>query len=127
MMGMEDPKLAGLTLRGVPLRAFFKPTRETYEAHRLLRRGPRKALARLGFPVDPPLEDWIGWYRGPLMPFAAATLGPGCHLSEYLAVPAMQRLCAQADVYMLGKLLSAELTLRLLRSGWQDPANGVPA
>lgn len=116
----SDPALGRLRLRGVPLSAFSSGSRFFYESARIIRRGPRKVIARFGLDVDSPLEDWSGWYRSILGAWSSNVLDDHSYLSQYLDVPSMATLAQRGDVYWLGKLLTAEIVMRLIMNGWNS-------
>ena len=108
-------KLRNIPYRGMPIRVFARGNKFAYHLHRGYRK--LKAVAanhRMAYG-----ENWRHWYRTALSSEIDLLLGDQCRLREYVGGDFIRQSIAAADVHWLGKLATAELTLRYLENGWQ--------
>ena len=114
----RSPHYSRAPVKGASAAAYARGNRIFYRLERLLRRGPGW-LARFGQKrTKPLLEDWEGWFAGVLADEIQHLLGPEARLSAYLQPEALTRVLNSGDLQWTGKLVTAEIVLRLMENGW---------
>lgn len=124
-----NPRLARTFIQDRPLSAFASGSPAWYllasawsKVTRPLR-GSRPASAM------PPPEDWQRWFRGPLAPLVHRLLGDGPRIAAWLRPEFVRATIERGEPRAVGRLLSAEILLRLIENGWrrEDLLEGLPS
>ncbi len=63
-------------------------------------------------------EDWRLWYRTVMKEELARLLGDDSRMRAYVSGEFIDRAIADSDVHWIGKLITAEHTLRLIENRW---------
>ncbi len=113
---------ASKTLSRIPYRqlsidAFSKNDPVSYQLARAGRKIRRVVTRRTASPG----ETWSDWYRTPGMDAEIrALLGNESRIRDYVGGRFVDRIVASTDVHWIGKLMTAEHTLRLVENGWRE-------
>ena len=71
-------------------------------------------------PYVPPLEDWSSWLFASNREFVTHMLdAPDTRITRYISQDAVRRLVQSQNLHLVGKLLTVEMILRLMRNQWQ--------
>jgi asparagine synthetase B (glutamine-hydrolysing) len=115
---MRNPDFRRVPLRGLPLSVFASGNPTLYKTARLAYRlGPwlKKKISRKTYS---PLEDWRKWYAETLRDEVDDLLGGECLLSQYVSRGFIDETVAGRQSHWLGKLVTTEILLRLIRDRW---------
>ena len=108
----------GGTVHGVSVSTWARGNRTLYRIENTLARGKRFVASGFRRPHMPGLLAWPRWLAGPAAPLCAELLGPQARLRAYLDGAFLDRFDPGTDLRLAGRLLSAELVLRLVEQGW---------
>jgi asparagine synthetase B (glutamine-hydrolysing) len=104
-----------LPYKDLPISAYASGNKAVFQAHRLLRK-LRSLVRRRSFVYS---EDWHLWYQTVMKNELGRLLGEDSRMRAYVSAEFIDRAVADADVHWLGRLITAEHTLRLIESRWQ--------
>jgi asparagine synthetase B (glutamine-hydrolysing) len=104
-----------LPYKRLPIDAYARNNKARFRAYRLLRR-LRNVVERYSFVYS---EDWPLWYRTIMKPEVQRLLGDDSRLRSYISADFIARAVSDNDVHWLGKLMTAEHTLRFIENGWR--------
>lgn len=91
-----------------------------FEVERIYNAVMRRVRHRTVAPVAPPLEDWRRWLFDENRDFLFELLkSPDTSVTDYLEPAFVDRTLERRDLRMLGKLLTVEIILRLIKTRWQ--------
>lgn len=104
-----------LPYKNLPVQVYAKGNRAYFQAHRLVRK-LRSIVTRDEFIYS---EDWQKWYRTIMKNEVQRMLGEDSRMRNYVTSEFIEKAIADADVHWIGKLMTAEYTLRLVENGWR--------
>lgn len=107
-------RLRDIPYLGIPVQAFARDNELRYLPHLFARKFA--TLMKGGKYV--PFENWKQWYQTVVHEEVNTLLGNDCRLAEYISPEFVQKTLSGNDVHWLGKLLTAEIALRLFENGW---------
>jgi len=113
-----SPHYAGAPVKGASPSVYAQSNRLLYRLERSLRRGPGWLVGLGRNRSRPPLEDWDGWTANILADEIQHLLGPEARLSTFLQPQALNSAINSGDLQWKGKLVTAEILLRLIENGW---------
>jgi len=91
-----------------------------YRLDRIYRGVKRRIMSRSLSPYDPPLENWQAWFFDENRSFVDGLLRSSNTLvTDYLDPTFVDTTIAKRELRMLGKLLTTEIILRLIKTRWQ--------
>ena len=64
-------------------------------------------------------ENWPQWYRTVLSSEIASLFGPGCRVRDYIRGEFIEEQLRTTNIHWLGKLITIEIALRLVETGWR--------
>lgn len=111
----EHPLVAQLPYKNLPIGAYARGQRTGFQFYRLLRK-LRSVLSDSRFVHS---EDWQLWYRTVMDEEVRQLLGQSSRIRSYVSAEIVDRAISTADVHWLGKLITAEHTIRFIENGWQ--------
>jgi len=111
---LARPRMARIPLKGMPIATYARRSKSEF----LVRRAVHSLARRMSSP-EPALEDWKNWIRDPLGPEVDRILGRELRLESHLRPEFIRDVHARGDRYWIRRLISMELTLRLLENGWK--------
>ncbi|MDH3441912.1 MAG: asparagine synthase C-terminal domain-containing protein, partial [Gammaproteobacteria bacterium] len=111
----SNARLAKVPYVDLPVSVFTRKNKASYQAARVVRRlkatlSGRRRIAE---------EDWPLWYRTILAEQIDDLLGETSRVREYVRAEFIAMKRAENDIHMLGKLITAEIALRLAENGWR--------
>jgi hypothetical protein len=89
-----------------------------YNLYRIIQRGPQK-IKKVLKPFHPPLEDWSTWFDTVLDREIAKLISKESLISYYLTAGFLEEVKQKKDVHWLGKIVTAEIILRLIKNRWE--------
>jgi asparagine synthetase B (glutamine-hydrolysing) len=98
----------------LPIHAYASGKKTVFQIYRAARKA-RSVLRRHSFIYG---EDWPGWYRNAMQEEIAELLGDDSRIREYISAECIDNAVSNSDVHWLGKLITAEHTLRLIEKRW---------
>jgi hypothetical protein len=112
------------SLYQIPVRGIHPATvlagEAPYQLERAYRALIRKITAGFGASRSAPLEDWDSWLLDQNRPFVLDMLeSPETCIGDFVEPDFIGKTIRDREVRMLGKLLTFEIILRLIRSGWR--------
>lgn len=110
-----SPVVRNIPYRDLPISVFSRGNKAVYQVHR----GLRKLRTTFGWHSFVYTENWKLWYQTALNSEIQQLLGRNSRLRDYVSARFIERAIAEADVHWLGKLATAELTLRHIENGWK--------
>jgi hypothetical protein len=91
-----------------------------YQLERIYRGIKRRIQRRSFSPNEPPLENWVGWFFDDNRQFIDDLLrSPDTLVTDYVEQTFVDSTIATRKLRMLGKLLTTEIILRLIKTRWQ--------
>jgi hypothetical protein len=91
-----------------------------YQAERAYRLLERQVSSRLFSHRTAPLENWNAWLFDDNLEFVKSLLQSSETLiGEFVQLPVVDRTIQTRNIRLLGKLMTTEIILRLIKSGWQ--------
>lgn len=117
----QNPSFRSIPYLHLPIEVFAKRNPVRFQAHRLNRK--IKSLV-FGW-TRKEEEDWPLWYRTALKDEIGRLLGNDSFIREYVTDGFIKRQIEETNIHWLGKMVTAEIVLRLVDNGWQriTPAN----
>ncbi len=103
-----------LPYKDLPIGAYASGNKAAFQAYRLMRK-LRSVIRRQSFVYS---EDWRLWYRTVMKEELARLLGDDSRMRAYVSGEFIDRAIADSDVHWIGKLITAEHTLRLIENRW---------
>jgi hypothetical protein len=111
----RNPSFRGIPYLNLPIDVFSRDNPIRFQLHRLSRK--LKSIVFNKKRVKE--EDWPLWYRGILSEEVNHLLGKDCIVREYVTDEFIKQQIAETNIHWLGKLLTAEIALRLIDNGWE--------
>lgn len=103
---------------GISLRSFSKNNKFLYNVNRIVRRGPKKIISLIKPTPYSPLEDWSNWFKVILDEEINKIISEDSLISNYLTLEFLEQMKKEKNVHWLGKILAAEIILRLIKNRW---------
>jgi asparagine synthetase B (glutamine-hydrolysing) len=113
-----NKEISKFTLRGVPIYAYSTNNKFIYNLIRILWRGPAKIIGYIKHAQDVDLEDWQSWIKNPLGPEINKLLIKDSLINNYVTPKFIKEIKEMDNEHWLGKLVTAEILLRLIENGW---------
>lgn len=110
--------LSRLLIGRVPLTAFSVNNKLLYNLFRILWRSPNKIVHYIKNNQAIPLENWQNWVKFPLGPEIDQILSGDSLISGYIIPDFIDESKIMGNEHWLGKLVTAEILLRLIENGW---------
>lgn len=107
-------RVSRLPYKNLPIGVYASGNKLVYQAYRA-RRKLDSVLRRRSFIYS---EDWSLWYRTAMEKEIQELLGYNSRMRAYVTAEFIERAIADSDVHWLGKLITAEHTLRLIENRW---------
>lgn len=107
-------RVSRLPYKSLPINVYANGNKFVYQAYRA-RRKLESVLRRRAFVYS---EDWSLWYRTAMKKEIQELLGDDSRMRAYVTAEFIDRAIVDADVHWLGKLITAEHTLRLIENRW---------
>jgi asparagine synthetase B (glutamine-hydrolysing) len=107
-----------IPLHHIPLKLFSNNDKLRYNLYRIIQRGPQK-IKKVLKPFHPPLEDWSTWFDTVLDREIAKLISKESLISYYLTAGFLEEVKQKKDVHWLGKIVTAEIILRLIKDRWE--------
>ena len=104
-----------LPYKNLPVQVYARGNKAWFQAHRLLRK-LRSIVNRDEFIYS---EDWQKWYRTIMKNEVQSLLGDDSRVRNYVTADFVEKAVADAQVHWIGKLMTAEHTLRFIENGWR--------
>ena len=98
----------------LPFSAYASGRKSVFQMYRAMRK-IRSVLRRSSFIYG---ENWSEWYRTEMKEEIATFLGDDSRVRKYVTPECIDRAISNSDVHWLGKLMTAEYTLRLIENRW---------
>ena len=111
----EHPLVGQLPYKELPIAIYASGQKVRFQAYRLLRK-LRSVLNSSSFIHS---EDWELWYRTVFNADLRRLLGEDSRMRDYVSAETIDRAISTADVHWLGKLITAEHTIRFIENGWR--------
>ena len=112
----EHPLVGQLPYKNLPISVYAQGKKKRFQSYRLLRK-LRSMLKRNSFIHS---EDWQHWYRTVMSDSVRQLLGRDSRMRNYVSAEFIDRAISDADVHWLGKLITAEHTIRFVEDGWRS-------
>ncbi len=64
-------------------------------------------------------ENWPLWYQTALSEEVNQLLGKDSFIREYVSAEFVKQQIEETNIHWLGKMVTAEIVLRLIDNGWQ--------
>ena len=111
----RNPAFRDIPYLNLPIDVFAKDNWANFQLHRWKRkfqtiRHKRKLITE---------ENWPQWYRTTMSKETERLLGKNSAISEYVSDEFIKQQMAETNIHWLGKLLTAEIVLRLVDNGWK--------
>jgi asparagine synthetase B (glutamine-hydrolysing) len=110
----ENKRVGQVAYQDMPISAFADGRKTVYQMHRTARK-IRSLLQRKSFING---ENWSQWYGTVMKEEIATLLGDDSRVREYVMPEFIESAISNSDVHWLGKLMTAEYTLRLIENRW---------
>jgi hypothetical protein len=107
--------------KGLPIWAYTSDNKVLYSAVKAVFGGRRRFRQFLTRSVYAPLEDWPGWFAGPLREKFLRLLGANSRISEYIQRGFIEEVLNRGDMALIPRLVTAEIVLRLVENQWKMP------
>lgn len=107
-------RVSRLPYKSVPIGVYASGNKFVYQAYRAKRK-LASVLRRRSFIYS---EDWSLWYRTAMKKEIQELLGNDSRIRAYVNAEFIDRAIADSDVHWIGKLMTAEYTLRLIENRW---------
>ena len=99
----------------LPIDVFAGGSPLRFQVHRLSRKLKSVVSGRTHMKE----EDWPRWYRTALSEEVNRLLGKDSFIREYVSAEFVNRQIEETNIHWLGKMVTAEIVMRLIDSGWQ--------
>ena len=91
-----------------------------YQAERAYRLMERQVSSRIFANRPAPLENWNAWLFDDNLEFVKTLLqSPDTLIGEFVKLPVVDQTIKTRNIRLVGKLMTTEIILRLIKSGWQ--------
>ena len=100
----------------LPIDVFAGRSPLRFQAHRLSRKLRSIASGRTHIKE----ENWPLWYQTALSAEVNQLLGKDSFIGEYVSAEFVRQQIEETNIHWLGKLVTAEIVLRLVGDGWQQ-------
>ena len=115
----SNPRLARTSIQDRPLSAFASGSPAWYLLASAWSKATRRLRGSRPAGTMPPLEDWHAWFRGPLAPLVHRLLDGEPRIAQWLRPEFVRATVERGEPRRVGRLLSAEILLRLIENGWR--------
>lgn len=115
---VAGPHYGGGRVKGVRASTWARGNRPLFRLEKAAVRATQYAANGLRRPRVSGLTRWPAWLAGPARPLAEDLLGPASRLRSLLDERFLDTFEPAADVRLAGRLLTAELVLRLCADRW---------
>lgn len=102
----------------IPLKYYSNNNKILFHLNRIIRRGPHKIKSFVNPVPHSPLEDWSNWFNTLLTKEIERIISKDSLLLNYLGWEFLQGIKAEKNVHWLGKVLTAEVILNLIKKRW---------
>ena len=116
----RNAKRSGHSAKGIPLSLITQESKPLYLAYSLAHRGLRKAASLLSSSSTQAAEKWNHWLNVSLNSFVTQMLLDEGRVSDFVNPELVKKAVLGTDSRSKGKLLSAEIILRLMERGWKS-------
>lgn len=115
----HSPRLARVPVRGIHPTVVLAGELP-YQAERAYRAFGRQVSSRLLSRRPAPLENWSAWLLDDNLGFVESMLkSPETVIGDFLKSGIVDQTISSRNIRLLGKLMSTEIILRLIKSRWQ--------
>ena len=111
----RNPAFRNLPYLNLPVDVFAQRSPLRFQLHRLSRKLKSVVSGRTHMKE----EDWPHWYRTALSDEVNQLLGKDSLIREYVSTEFVERQIEETNIHWLGKMVTAEIVLRLIANGWQ--------
>ena len=111
----RNPSFRDLPYLNLPVDVFAQRNPLRFQLHRLSRKLKSVVSGRTHMEE----EDWPHWYRTALSEEVNQLLGKDSLIREYLSTEFVKQQIEETNIHWLGKMVTAEIVLRLIDNGWQ--------
>jgi asparagine synthetase B (glutamine-hydrolysing) len=111
----RHPQLRKVPYMNLPVSVFARKTSASYQIHRVLRKTKTLLTKRRRVPE----ENWPLWYETVLADEIADLFGSNSRIKAYVREDFIESQLRRRDIHWLGKLMTVEIALRLVETGWQ--------
>ncbi len=111
----RNPSFRNIPYLNLPVDVFAGGSPLRFQAHRL----SRKLKAVVSGRTHMKEEDWPLWYRTALSEEVNQLLGKDSFIREYVSAEFVKQQIEETNIHWLGKMVTAEIVLRLIDNGWQ--------
>jgi len=115
----KNKRLSHIPINGIPLRFYSADNKLYYNLARSILRAPGKIKSMLSKPAYTAPEDWRRWFEVVLEERINNLITKESFITEYLDWKFIEGIKRSKDTHWLGKILTAELVLRLFDRGWK--------
>ena len=116
----SHPVLRKVPYMNLPVTVFGSNSRLPYEWARITRKLTTILTGRKSVPE----EDWYGWYRTVLKNEIDELLGENSRVAAHVQRSFIDQQREAVDIHWLGKLITIEIALRLIETGWRIAVDG---
>jgi asparagine synthetase B (glutamine-hydrolysing) len=110
-----SPRVRSVPYLEIPITAYASGNKLLYQWYR----GIRKVRTMLRPQRRAASEDWPDWHRTTMSGTINELLGPESRIRDYVDGKFIETSVRDSDVHWLGKLMTVEITLRLIERRWQ--------
>jgi hypothetical protein len=111
----QNQSFRNLPYLNLPVDVFAHRSPLRFQMHRLSRKVKSVMTGRTRLEE----EDWPLWYRTVLAKEVNQLLGKDSFIREYVSAGFVKRQIEETNIHWLGKMVTAEIVLRLIDNGWQ--------
>jgi hypothetical protein len=111
----RNPAFRDIPYLNLPIEAFSKGDPLRFQLHRISRKIKSVVFGRKRVKE----EDWPLWYRTVLSAEVNQLLGKDSLIREYVSDSFINQKIAETDIHWLGKMITAEIVLRLTANSWR--------
>ncbi len=115
----KNKSLSHIPINGIPLRFYSADNKLYYNLGRMILRTPGKIKSMLSKSAHTAPEDWRRWFEIVLEEKINNLITEESFITEYLDWKFIEEIKRSKDTHWLGKILTAELVLRLFNRGWK--------
>ena len=110
-----------IPIKGIPLSTFYRNSKARYQLDNILYRlfrAPRKIKTMIKPVHNALLENWSSWFKVDLHEEINALISENSLISSYLDGNFLKEIRETMNVQWLGKILTAEIILNLMKRRW---------
>ncbi len=111
----RNPSFRNIPYLNLPVDVFSGRSPLRFQVHRLSRKLKSVVSGRTHMKE----EDWPRWYRTALSEEVNQLLGKDSFIREYVSAEFVNRQIEETNIHWLGKMVTAEIVMRLIDNGWQ--------